>query len=130
MKKLTRLFALSLFSLSLTAIAETPVATITSDKLVERIEKQDKDIVILDVRTPDEFAAGHVPGARNIPHDQLPNRIAELAGAKDKEVVVYCRSGKRAAVAQETLAKHGFGRITHLEGDMLRWQEEKRPVEK
>ena len=130
MKTLTRLFALCVVSLSLTAFAENPVGTITSDQLVERIEKQDKDIVILDVRTPDEFAAGHVPGARNIPHDQLPTRIAELAGAKDKEVVVYCRSGKRAAIAQDTLAKHGFERITHLEGDILKWQEEKRPIAK
>jgi rhodanese-related sulfurtransferase len=85
---------------------------------------------VLDVRTPEEFAAGHVLGAVNIPHDQLPNRIAEITGSKDKEVVVYCRSGKRAAVAEGTLAANGFTRLRHLEGDMIKWQEEKRPLQK
>ena len=130
MKAIARIFASGLMMVSVSAFAEAPTATITSDQLVQRIEKQDKDVVILDVRTPEEFASGHVPGARNIPHDQLPNRIAELAGAKDKEVIVYCRSGKRAAVAQDTLAKHGFKRIRHLEGDIMKWQEEKRPIAK
>lgn len=99
---------------------------ISGAQLESRIEK----VVILDVRTPEEFAAGHVPGARNIPHDQLPNRIAELAGIEDREVVVYCRSGRRAATAQDTLAAHGFKRIIHLEGDMLKWEAERRPISK
>jgi phage shock protein E len=86
--------------------------------------------VILVVRTPEEFAAGHVPGARNIPHDQLPNRLAELAGAKNKEIVVYCRSGRRSEMAIDTLSSQGFERLLHLDGDMIKWQQEHRPVEK
>jgi phage shock protein E len=103
---------------------------ITADALTERLEKKDADILVLDVRTPAEFASGHVPGAVNIPHDQLPNRIAEITGAKDKEVVVYCRSGKRAAIAEETLAANGFTRLRHLEGDMIKWEKESRALEK
>ena len=53
--------------------------------------------VILDVRTPEEYAAGHVPGAINIPHDQVRARLAEIDSAKDQPIVVYCRSGRRAA---------------------------------
>ena len=63
--------------------------------------------VILDVRTPEESAAGHVPGAVNIPVDDLPARIAEVPASRDAEVLVYCRSGRRAQTAMETLAAQG-----------------------
>jgi rhodanese-related sulfurtransferase len=123
---------LALTSLASAAVlsAETPPAAIAPDQLVQQMEKKDANLLLLDVRTPEEFAAGHIPGAVNIPHDQLPNRLAELAGAKNKEVVVYCRSGRRSAIAQETLSKQGFTSVKHLEGDMLKWQEDKRPTVK
>lgn len=128
--KLHRTLAIVLLAIAGVTHADTTATNIAPDKLVERLEQKDADLVVLDVRTPEEFAAGHVPGAVNIPHDQLPNRIAEITNAKNKDVVVYCRSGKRAAMAQDTLAAHGFKRVLHLEGDILKWQEEKRPVEK
>jgi phage shock protein E len=78
-------------------------------------------LVVLDVRTPEEFAAGHVPGAINVPHDQVEARLAELAGAKDQDVVLYCRSGRRVQVAAGVLAKAGFTRLSHLEGDFPGW---------
>jgi phage shock protein E len=124
-------FAIGLFAIaSLASAADAPPAMIAPDQLVQRMEKKDANLVVLDVRTPEEFAAGHIPGAVNIPHDQLPNRLAEIAGAKSKDVVVYCRSGRRSAIAQETLTSQGFKSVKHLEGDMLKWQEEKRAVEK
>src|SRR5262245_31665615 len=83
--------------------------------VTKRIESKDANLVVLDVRTPEEFAAGHLPGARNIPHDQLADRLGELAGAKDKDVVVYCRSGRRSAMALDTLSKNGFKHPLHLE---------------
>ena len=83
---------------------------------------------MLDVRTPEEYAAGHLPGAVNIPHGELAARIAELAGARERDVVVYCRTGVRAAAALEVLGKAGFKRLFHLKGDYTRWSEEKRPV--
>jgi rhodanese-related sulfurtransferase len=125
MNVLIKFLTMSVFALCGAAVA-SEVPTISGAQLESRIEK----VVILDVRTPEEFAAGHVPGARNIPHDQLPNRIAELTGIEDREVVVYCRSGRRAATAQDTLAAHGFKRIIHLEGDMLKWEAERRPISK
>lgn len=61
--------------------------------------------VLLDVRTPGEFADGHVAGALNIPVDELARRAAELPA--DKPVVVYCRSGRRSAIAAELLSAQG-----------------------
>ena len=126
---LPALMTTTLLACAAVAIAAEP-SMIAPDQLVERMEKKDSNLVLLDVRTPEEFAAGHIPGAVNIPHDQLPNRLAELAGAKDKEVVVYCRSGRRSAIAQEALTKEGFESVKHLDGDMLKWEAEKRPTVK
>jgi len=71
--------------------------------------------VIVDVRSPDEFADGFYPGAKNIPVNVLPNRLAEV-GPKDKPVVVYCASGGRSAVAQQILKAHGFADVTNAGG--------------
>lgn len=109
------------------AVAVGPAA-IEPQALVERIAWADASLVVLDVRTPEEFAAGHVPGAVNIPHTELAARIAELSGARDKDIVVYCRTGKRSGEALGILGKAGFTRLYRLEGDYTRWSEEKRPV--
>jgi rhodanese-related sulfurtransferase len=129
MNRLLTLVAVGLLACLSHANAADP-ATIAPDQLVQRLEKNDTSLVVLDVRTPQEFAAGHIPGAVNIPHDQLPNRLAEIAGAKNKDVVVYCRSGRRSAIALETLSSQGFKSVKHLEGDMLKWEEEKLPTAK
>jgi rhodanese-related sulfurtransferase len=86
------------------------------------------DLVIVDVRPGNEFAAGHLPGAVNIPHGELAARIAELSAARERDIVVYCRTGVRSGQALEVLDKAGFKRLFHLKGDYTRWSEEKRPV--
>ena len=85
--------------------------------------------LVIDVRTADEYAAGHVPGAVNIPYDQMPVRAAEIAVHKDKEVVLYCRSGRRSGIAAETLAAEGFTGLRLLVGDMPGWERAGYPVE-
>jgi phage shock protein E len=65
---------------------------------------------VVDVRTPEEFASGHVPGAINIPFDQLPRRASEI-GPPSTPVVLYCRTGRRSAVAGEALQKAGFSKL-------------------
>lgn len=62
--------------------------------------------VLLDVRTAQEFAAGHADGAINIPVQELPFRLHELAGSQ--KIVVYCRSGARSALATKVLKTAGF----------------------
>ena len=75
---------------------------------------------LLDVRGPDEFADGHLPGAIHIPVDELPARLAELE-PRHAGVVVYCRSGRRSARAAELLRSSGF-RDVHDLGPMSDWR--------
>lgn len=70
---------------------------------------------IVDVRSPDEFADGAYPGAKNIPVNTLMNRLSDV-GPKDKPVVVYCASGGRSAVAQQILKANGFVDVTNAGG--------------
>ena len=68
--------------------------------------------VIIDVRSPQEFAAGHLKGALNIPLDQIQQKPDVIAGLeKSSEVLVYCKSGARSAVACSILAQQGFNRV-------------------
>lgn len=84
-------------------------------------------VLVLDVRSADEFAGGHVPGARNIAYDQVGARLSELGPAR--EVVVYCESGGRAAKAAELLGGAGFS-VRHLAGDMRGWRQQGLPIER
>ena len=68
--------------------------------------------LVVDVRTPAEFAGGAYPGAVNIPLDEVPNRVVEF-GAKDREIVVYCASGGRSGYAQRILTQLGFKNLTN-----------------
>jgi len=122
-------FALVAATLVFAAEAAGP-ESIEPKALGTRIAWADRSLVVLDVRTPEEFAAGHVPGAINIPHTELASRVAELEGSRDSDIVVYCRTGVRAANALGVLEKSGFKRLFHLQGDYTRWSEEKRPVVK
>lgn len=74
---------------------------------------------LLDVRSAGEFRAGHVPGAVNIPVQELPRRLKEV-GAKTQPVVVYCQSGMRSAQAKRLLESNGFTQVSDL-GPMSRW---------
>ena len=110
------------------ASAAAAVAPMSQEALLEHQSRHPDHLFVLDVRTPQEYAEGHVPGAVNVPHDQLAARLAEVP--KDKDVVLYCKSGRRAGIAADVLAANGYMRLSHLEGDMPAWIEKGRPVEK
>lgn len=74
---------------------------------------------LVDVRSPGEYASGHLPGALNLPVDQLSSRLGELED-KSKPVVLYCRSGARSARAAEVLKGAGYKTVHNL-GAMSRW---------
>jgi rhodanese-related sulfurtransferase len=74
---------------------------------------QARGVTVLDVRTAEEFAGGHVPGAINIPHDQVAARSAEV-GPKGKPVLLYCRTGRRSGIAAAELARQGFTALYDL----------------
>lgn len=111
-----------LFSCSRGA-AET---TISQADLADRIAAQNAPL-ILDVRTASEFASGHIPGAVNMPHTELPRRIGELNVDGDREIVVYCEVGGRAEKAASQLRRAGFTEVLHLQGDMRAWRERRLP---
>jgi rhodanese-related sulfurtransferase len=77
------------------------------------------DVQIIDVRTPGEYAGGHVPGAINIPHMSVVARKGELAS--DKELVLICQMGQRSALACEFAAAVGFKDLFNVEGGTEAW---------
>lgn len=72
--------------------------------------------VWIDVRTPTEYATGHVENAFNIPYNEIAQRITEVVTNKDRKIDVYCASGGRAEIARETLAKLGYTDVTNAGG--------------
>jgi len=101
-----------------------------SQSQLQQVMKNDKQVVLLDVRTVEEFAEGHIPNAINIPHTELDARLAELSTVKNSQVIIYCRSGKRAAIAKEILEKSGFTELDHLTGDFNGWSSSNLPTNK
>lgn len=73
----------------------------------------ESEVVYVDVRTPEEYAAGHVEGAIHIPHTEMARRYGELARFEDREIVVYCRTGRRSGIAQGILGRQGFDNVTN-----------------
>ena len=74
------------------------------------------DPLWIDVRTAEEYAAGHVSGAVNIPYEEITGRIAEVTTDKDALIYVYCRSGRRSGIAQDALGKAGFSNVVNIGG--------------
>jgi phage shock protein E len=74
------------------------------------------DALVVDVRTPEEYAAGHVTGALLIPVDELEMRLAELEPHRDGRIVLYCRTGRRSGIAQDLLRRHGFSQVENAGG--------------
>lgn len=102
---------------------------ITAEDLLGRLNSAQPPI-LLDVRTSVEYASGHISGAINIPHEQLPARAAELESHRERDIVIYCRSGVRAGHAARALQKSGFVRLALLSGHIQSWQAAGRPVQR
>jgi len=86
------------------------------------------DVVILDVREPYEYEAGHIPGVTLIPLGELPNRLAEVP--TDKPVIVTCRSGNRSGQAVNFLRQQGYTNVHNMSGGFIAWERAGYPVEK
>jgi len=72
--------------------------------------------LLIDVRTPAEYAAGHLDGALNIDHQVIAQRIGMTGASKDDELILYCRSGHRAGIALETLSGMGYKKVVNYGG--------------
>lgn len=97
-------------------------ATISQQELLTLMATPASNTIVLDVRTPNEFAQGHIKGAINISHDQINDNLSKIIGYKNQTVVVHCRSGRRAVSAENALRAAGFSDLRHLDGDMNGWQ--------
>lgn len=87
-----------------------------------RFINESKDVIILDVRTKEEFSSGHIPNAKSFPVHEIPSRIDELEKFKDKPVLVYCASGGRSPMAIKHLLKNDFTNIYHLNKGISAWK--------
>lgn len=129
-KRFLREVACGLLAAALLACGGAPepegVRDISAEELLSGLPS---GAVVLDVRRVDEFEAGHVPNAVNVPHDELAERLAGLALDPEAPVVVYCERGTRAGKAADVLIEAGHRDVRHLEGDMSGWRAAGRPVE-
>ena len=100
----------ALFSFAMVfAVACYSATTETGDTIAPEILAAIEDeALIVDVRTPAEFADGHYPGAINIPHETILDGLNQLGVTADTEVILYCRSGNRSGQAEQVLQEKGF----------------------
>jgi rhodanese-related sulfurtransferase len=89
-----------------------------------------EDALVLDVREPGEYGAGHILGAKNVPVARLDGGAAELAKRRDRPLIVYCDGSERSAKAAAALKRQGFTRVVNLSGGLAAWQQAGLPVEK
>ena len=132
--KLTILATIIALTLCLAAMqpAHAEVIHLNHAELNQKLNTN-PELVIIDVRSAQEFASGHVPGAVNIPHGSILNEASVLDSYKDQDMVFYCRSGKRAKSVTDALESRDYtsGRpLYHLDGDILGWISADQPLQK
>ena len=125
MKNIKRLITFILSALLLSSCASDDGSSgsyrsVSADEAAE-IMKSESGYIILDVRRPDEYAEGHIPGAINVPNEEIGT--AEISSLPDKAqlILVYCKSGRRSKVAAEKLVKLGYTNIVEF-GGILDWK--------
>ena len=96
--------------------------TMTYQELQNKLNAKET-FVLLDVRTQEEFDAGHIPTAILLPYDEINLKAATVLPDKEKEIVVYCRSGRRSAIAKKALVELGYKDVKDF-GGISRWQGE------
>ena len=112
--------AIGLFSCSKTVpVAEGPIEV---TELATRIASGAAPVT-LDVRSSGEFNDGHIPGALNVAHTELAERLPTLGLSLDEEIVVYCAVGGRAATAEAILHEAGYTNVRDLNGHILAWRD-------
>lgn len=95
---------------------------VSYDELQQKLNDK-APIVLLDVRTQEEFDNGHIPGALLLPYDEIDKKALQVLPEKEKEIIIYCRSGRRSAIAKDSLEALGYTNVKDF-GGMNRWQGE------
>ena len=113
MKSTAALFSFAMvFTVACNSATTETGATLTPEVLLA-IEHE---ALIVDVRTPEEFADGHYPGAINIPHETILDGLNQLGVTADIAVILYCRSGNRSGQAEQVLRQKGFAEARNAGG--------------
>ena len=120
MKKLLLVLITSVFALTACAAAGGSVTTLNVPDFSKKLSE--KSVVLLDVRTPAEFAAGHIVGATNIDFESGNFAKDITRFDKSKSYALYCRSGNRSGQATSLMAKDGFKSLFNLNGGIIDWQ--------
>ncbi len=110
---------------------ESPTSVSYGDVSVQQASeliKAKPDLVILDVRTQQEYSEGHLKGSILIPVDELATRLSELS--KEKEILVYCRTGNRSRTAVNILTAAGYQKIFHMKDGITGWIQQGYSTEK
>ena len=93
---------------------------VSYDELQQKLNDK-APIVLLDVRTQEEFDNGHIPGALLLPYDEIDKKALQVLPEKEKEIIIYCRSGRRSAIAKNSFEALGDTNVKDF-GGMNRWQ--------
>lgn len=124
MKKIMIILVFALIGTTACTQQKSGISVIEADKFEQQIEKE--NVQLIDVRTPEEYRAGHIEGAINIDFkgEEFLEQFSELD--KDEPVYLYCRSGNRSAKASDLLVEAGFKNIIDLKGGYLAWVAEEK----
>ena len=97
------------------------VKNISAEEAHQLIENN-KDVIIIDVRSRQEYKSGHIPGSKSIPVNEVASRVNELEKYKDNSVIVHCASGSRSTSAVRVLLKNNFSNIYHMNHGLTGWK--------
>jgi phage shock protein E len=134
MRKYLIIILLLLSTLALGCLTNVPEEGGESIKYIDipvseaKIKVDSGEYFILDVRTREEYDAGHIAGSVLIPNEVLLNRLDEVP--RDKPILVYCRSGRRGAISSQDLIDNGFSEVYNMEGGIAAWQNAGYPIQK
>lgn len=101
-------------------IGNKNVKNVSAEKAYELI-KENKNIIIFDVRTSAEYKSGHIKGAKSLPVNDFEIRLKQFDSFKDKPILVHCASGGRSPSAVKTLLKNDFKKIYHMNHGLVGW---------
>lgn len=96
---------------------------------VKSLLDQNRDLVLLDVRSPEEYARNRIKESVNLPYETITNGIGKLVPDKKTKIVVYCLSGSRSVVAAQSLTEAGYLNVFNMENGLLGWRANAYPLE-
>lgn len=98
------------------------IKNISATELASKIKENPKDVVIIDVRTPQEHSSGYIRGSKLIPMSELSSKMGSLNSSKNKVVAVICASGGRSIFSATSLKKAGFNKVYNVSGGIASWK--------